>query len=407
MLIMFSVWILYQAVTNVGQVWYSFGWEAQLLETGFLAIFLVPFLYAKDYKTPILIVWLYRWLVLRIYLGAGLIKIRGDQCWRDLTCMMFHYETTCVPNPISWFMHQLPEEWHMMEVVFNHVIQLCVPWLLLLPRQLRHIGALGVMLEMQLIVSTGNYGFLNHLTMAPAIFCFDDKAFAWLGTTVTSIFERPSKRKKQKKSVQVEKKEGWSFRQLLNVFVTLVVVYMSGPVVLNLLSESQVMNTSFNSFSIVNTYGAFGSVGKVRQEIIVFGSPTDSGDNDWREYEFKCKPGNTTKRPCFLAPYHYRLDWLAWFAGFQQYQQHPWVVHLVLKLLDPQGSDSDPIKKLLGTNPFSGMNPPRRIKIDRYIYKYSSFGEQRWWTREYQGSFLPPVTFENPQLTAFINHHYT
>mmetsp|Transcript_30307 Transcript_30307/g.48214 ORF Transcript_30307/g.48214 Transcript_30307/m.48214 type:complete len:168 (+) Transcript_30307:1298-1801(+) len=167
------------------------------------------------------------------------------------------------------------------------------------------------------------------------------------------------------------------------------------------------MNTSFNSFSIVNTYGAFGSVGKVRQEIIVFGSPTDSGDNDWREYEFKCKPGNTTKRPCFLAPYHYRLDWLAWFAGFQQYQQHPWVVHLVLKLLDPQGSDSDPIKKLLGTNPFSGMNPPRRIKIDRYIYKYSSFGEQRWWTREYQGSFLPPVTFENPQLTAFINHHYT
>jgi len=236
MLIMFSVWILYQAVTNVGQVWYSFGWEAQLLETGFLAIFLVPFLYAKDYKTPILIVWLYRWLVLRIYLGAGLIKIRGDQCWRDLTCMMFHYETTCVPNPISWFMHQLPEEWHMMEVVFNHVIQLCVPWLLLLPRQLRHIGALGVMLEMQLIVSTGNYGFLNHLTMAPAIFCFDDKAFAWLGTTVTSIFERPSKRKKQKKSVQVEKKEGWSFRQLLNVFVTLVVVYMSGPVVLNLLS---------------------------------------------------------------------------------------------------------------------------------------------------------------------------
>lgn len=22
----------------------------------------------------------------------GLIKVRGDRCWRDLTCMDFHYE---------------------------------------------------------------------------------------------------------------------------------------------------------------------------------------------------------------------------------------------------------------------------------------------------------------------------
>ncbi|GCB73613.1 hypothetical protein scyTo_0002693 [Scyliorhinus torazame] len=25
-------------------------------------------------------------------LGAGLIKIRGDRCWKDLTCMNYHYE---------------------------------------------------------------------------------------------------------------------------------------------------------------------------------------------------------------------------------------------------------------------------------------------------------------------------
>lgn len=33
---------------------------------------------------------------------------------------------------------------------------------------------------------------------------------------------------------------------------------LSVPVVLNLLSPSQVMNTSFESLRIVNTYGAFG-----------------------------------------------------------------------------------------------------------------------------------------------------
>ena len=29
------------------------------------------------------------------------------------------------------------------------------------------------------------------------------------------------------------------------------------------------MNTSFSSFAVVNTYGAFGSVGRVRNEVIV------------------------------------------------------------------------------------------------------------------------------------------
>jgi hypothetical protein len=41
-LLMLMLWLLYTSIVNVGQIWYSFGWESQLLETGFLAIFLVP-----------------------------------------------------------------------------------------------------------------------------------------------------------------------------------------------------------------------------------------------------------------------------------------------------------------------------------------------------------------------------
>ena len=29
-----------------------------------------------------------------VFFGQGLIKIRGDQCWRDLTCMNYHYEVS-------------------------------------------------------------------------------------------------------------------------------------------------------------------------------------------------------------------------------------------------------------------------------------------------------------------------
>ncbi len=99
-----------------------------------------------------------------------------------------------------------------------------------------------------------------------------------------------------------------------------VVAYLSIPVVSNLLSSKQMMNTSFEPFRLVNTYGAFGSITKNRNEVIFKGtSSTDLNDPkiEWKEYEFFCKPGNVNKRPCLISPYHYRLDWLMWFAAFQ------------------------------------------------------------------------------------------
>ena len=109
MIIFFALWSLYFSIVSVGQRWYSFGWESQLLETGFLAIFMVPVLslsrFPKFTRTPVVAVWGYRWLLFRIMIGAGMIKIRGDPCWRDLTCMHYHYQTQPVPNPLSVYFH--------------------------------------------------------------------------------------------------------------------------------------------------------------------------------------------------------------------------------------------------------------------------------------------------------------
>ncbi len=94
-IVMLLLWILYSSIVNVGQLWYSYGWEMQLLETGFLAIFLCPLLDGRPFPRrapPVAIIWLYRWLIFRIMLGAGLIKLRGDECWRDLTMpLLSHY----------------------------------------------------------------------------------------------------------------------------------------------------------------------------------------------------------------------------------------------------------------------------------------------------------------------------
>ena len=52
--------------------------------------------------TPKIVIWLLRWLVFRVMLGAALIKLRNDPCWRDLTCLDYHFETQPNPNPLAW-----------------------------------------------------------------------------------------------------------------------------------------------------------------------------------------------------------------------------------------------------------------------------------------------------------------
>ena len=77
------------------------------------------------------------------------------------------------------------------------------------------------------------------------------------------------------------------------------------------------MNRSFDRLHLVNTYGAFGSVGRERDEIVLEGTddPAPGPDAVWRPYEFPCKPGDPARRPCVLSPLQLRLDWQIWFAA--------------------------------------------------------------------------------------------
>src|SRR5690349_3922919 len=81
--IWFTMWVLYISFVNVGQTFYAFGWESILLEAGFFAIFLG----SHRVQAPLVVIYLLRWLEFRVMFGAGLIKLRGDPCWKDLTCL--------------------------------------------------------------------------------------------------------------------------------------------------------------------------------------------------------------------------------------------------------------------------------------------------------------------------------
>ena len=388
------LWALYLSFVFIGQDWYGYGWEIQLLETGFLAIFLCPLLDPRPFPRrppPAPVIWLFRWLIFRIMLGAGLIKIRGDACWRDLTCLYYHYETQPIPNPLSRALHFMPRWFHKLGVLYNHLCELVAPWFAFAPRPARHIAG-GLMLAFQVIlILSGNLSFLNWLTIVPILACFDD-----------SLLRRVLPRLLVEAAGRAAAGARPSRPQHVAVAALVAVVAaLSVYPVRNLLSSRQAMNTSFNRLSLVNAYGAFGSVGKNRLQIVFEGSgdPVVSERAVWKPYEYKCQPGDPKRRPCVVSPYHYRLDWQIWFAAMSTANRYPWTLHLVWKLLhDDAGALS-----LLGSNPFPDA-PPRYVRAVLYRYEFAPPGNPQgvWWNRLALGLWLPPLAADDPRLLRFL-----
>ncbi|HET9781498.1 MAG TPA: lipase maturation factor family protein [Candidatus Dormibacteraeota bacterium] len=372
-LVWFALWALYMSIVNVGQIFYGFGWETLLLEAGFLAIFLgagptVP-------MWPLIL--LFRWLVFRVEFGAGLIKWRGDRCWRDLTCLYYHHETQPMPNPLSWFFHHLPKPLHRVEVLGNFFAQLVVPFFLFTPQPVASIAGVFIVLTQGWLVLSGNFSWLNFLTMTLAFSAFDDRTL--------SFFIRVA-------HPHLTALPLWW--QIAVVVVTLLVLVLSYRPVRNLISPHQLMNFSFDPFHLVNTYGAFGSITKDRYEIVIEGNADPSGPEDgWKEYEFKGKPGDPHKVPRQFAPYHLRLDWLMWFAAMESPFRHQWLIAFAVRLLE----GDRPTLKLLRHSPFAG-HPPAVIRASLYRYRFSSWNQLRaghvWWVRTYEGEYLPPLSLD-------------
>src|SRR4051794_24692360 len=170
------LWALYLSIVNVGQIWYGFGWESLLLEAGFLAVFLGP----SSVAPPPVVLFPLRWLLFRLEFGAGLIKMRGDPCWRDLTCLRYHHETQPMPNPASWWFHRLPPRLHTVETLANHATQLVVVWGLLLPQPVATVAAGVVIVTQGYLVLSGNFAWLNALTLVLATSVVDGRVWVWV-----------------------------------------------------------------------------------------------------------------------------------------------------------------------------------------------------------------------------------
>ena len=389
------LWFLYMSFNHLGQEWYGYGWEIQLTETGFLAIFLCPLLDMRPFpkrEAPFPIIVLFRWLIFRLMLGAGLIKLRGDEVWRNATALYYHFETQPIPGPLSRWFHFLPHGILKMGVWFNWLAELVAPLFAFWPRLARHIaGIVMIAFQVDLIVS-GNLSFLNWLTIIPALACLDDGFWK-------KILPKKLVRRSEAAAVTAVQSKPMKITAWV---VTVLIAYLSFKPVGNMLSPGQIMNTSFDPFDLVNTYGAFGTVGKERMNIVFEGTADDdSTDNaTWKPYIYKGLPVELNKRPPQIAPYQLRLDWQMWFASMSSPDEYPWTVHLVWKLLH---NDAGALG-LFAKNPFP-VKPPRYIRAVLYRYSFAKPGNPQhlFWNREKLGLWLPPMDVNDPQLLGVLN----
>jgi hypothetical protein len=328
---------------------------------------------------PIIIA--FRWLAFRVELGAGLIKLRGDQVWRDFSAMDYHHQSQPMPNPLSRWFHLLPRSLHRAEVAGHFVAQLVLPFGLFLPQPVASVAALAMIATQLYLVTSGNYAWLNWLTIVLICSGLSDAVLGSASSSSAARFDAAP----------------WWFVTLVIAVSALLLVLSFRPA-RNLFQKQQLMNASFDPLHLVNTYGAFGSVSRNRIEVVVEGTQAEklSEDSEWREYEFKGKPGPLDRRPPQVAPYHLRLDWLMWFIPFSPGFADRWFLAFLVGLL----AADRPTLKLLPRDPFEGR-ASAWVRARLFEYRFSTRAERKAgapiWHRQFVTGYVRPISIR-PEL---------
>ena len=369
------LYVLYLSIVSIGQVFMSYQWDTLLLEVGFLSIFLaIP--------GPA-VVWLFRALTFRFWFLSGAVKLLSDDpTWSSFTALTYHYETQPLPTWVAWYAHHLPEGFHRLAVGGVFFVELVVPFMVFGPRPLRFFAAACFTGLNVIIAITGNYTFFNLLSIILCVFLLDDDLLRGLPEKITRIV-RPLPTLTRPKRVVT------GAAAVLAAFVLIVGgLQMWGTFDGKYPSPTATAMRWIAPFHTVNGYGLFAIMTTTRPEIIVQGS---NDGVEWRDYEFKHKPGDLARRPGFVAPHQPRLGWQMWFAALSPNRISGWFQAFALRLLE----GSPAAAGLLAENPFP-ESPPRYIKAELYLYTFSDPETRRetgnWWERRFVRTYFGPVT---------------
>jgi len=366
--------VLYLSLLYAGQTFMTYQWDTFLLETGFLALVL-SFAASPG-------IWLLRWLLFRFMFMSGVVKLlSGDPNWWNLSALSYHFLTQPLPTPLAWYAAHLPSGALELFTAGTFVIELILPFLIFCPRRLRFFAAFGILSLQVCIFATGNYNWFNLQTMLLCLTLFDDAALqAILPRRLIRLLPARGENGVPRRTTKI----AVGTLAVLIVFCSLVQMdarFGGSPPAVALAIDRLI-----EPLRVVNGYGLFAVMTTTRDEIVVEGS---NDGVEWREYEFRYKPGEITRSPGWNVPQQPRLDWQMWFAALDDRQPPPWFWSFARRLLENEPT----VTALLEKNPFPDK-PPVYLRAKFYEYSYSDSDEHvkgQWWDRKLLGLYMPPV----------------
>ena len=178
---------------------------------------------------------------------------------------------------------------------------------------------------------------------------------------------------------------------------------LSIPPVLNMLSPRQIMNTSFDPLDLVNTYGAFGSVGRERLNVVFEGTMDETPDDE-RELETVSLQG-PARRPRQTAAAGRPLPIAPGLADVVRRDVVAPAIPVDATTWSGNSFTTTPAAVgLFADNPFPDK-PPRYIRAVLYRYSFAPPGnpDGLWWNRERVGDvWLPALSADDPRLIEFL-----
>ncbi|MFZ9595781.1 MAG: lipase maturation factor family protein [Bdellovibrionia bacterium] len=391
-LALLGAWIVHGCFIRWGGEFFAFQWDALMVEMGFLAIFIAPLQIRPEVSwlssslkgsgnpdqdqrtrktTPSFgVILLLRWLLFRVVFFSGWVKwTSGDPTWRSGTALSYHFETQPLPTPLAWYLHQLPSWVYPILTWTVLAVELGVPWMIFLPRRVRHWGCFLLVFLQVCINLTGNYGF-----------------FGWQVATLSLLLIEDGIWKKIPGMNEVSRRLSWGVQVPESLLKRRLNWALVGVVFLITALGWDLGGSGRFFREVFHRYGVFAVMTTQRDEIVVEGS---WDGETWLAYDFQHKPGELSRGLSFLPLHMPRLDWQMWFLPFGDWQSSGWFSSFLVRLLQGQPS----VTHLLAHNPFEGQNP-KYVRALRYRYQFQTEQGGGNWKRQWVGAFTPVVSLQ-------------